>query len=59
MAFIYFETGNEIPDNGATYEFSAETSEANTESYNSAPLAVGEANRTGTTIVGRGHQQDR
>jgi hypothetical protein len=52
MAFIYFESGNDIPDTGATYEFSPETSEANTESYNTAPLAVGEANRNGTKIVG-------
>jgi len=52
MAFIYFETGEKIPDNGATYEFSAETSEADTESYNTAPLVVGEANRTGNAIVG-------
>ena len=52
MAYIYFETGNEIPDAGATYEFTAETSDADTESYNTAPLAVGEANRSGAAIVG-------
>jgi hypothetical protein len=52
MAFIYFETGKEIPDSGATFEFSAETSEADTESYNTAPLAVDEANRSGKGIVG-------
>ena len=52
MAFIYFDSGSNIPRNGAKYEFSAETSEANTESYNTAPLVVGEANRNGETIVG-------
>jgi hypothetical protein len=52
MAFIYFDAGSDIPDNGVTYEFSPETSEANTESYNTAPLAVGEANRNGKKIVG-------
>lgn len=52
MAFIYFEAGKNIPAAGATYEFSPETSEANTESYNTAPLAVGEANRNDTKIVG-------
>jgi hypothetical protein len=52
MAFIYFETGKDIPDNGSTYEFSPETSEADTESYNTAPLAVVEANRNGPKIVG-------
>lgn len=52
MAFIYFETGKEVPDTGVTYEFSPETSEADTESFNTAPLAVGEANRSGKAIVG-------
>lgn len=52
MAFIYFDSGKEIPDHGAAYEFSAETSGADTESYNTAPLVVGEANRNGTKVVG-------
>lgn len=52
MAFIYFEAGESIPDSGASYEFTAETSEANSESYNTAPLVVGEANRDGAKIVG-------
>lgn len=52
MAFIYFEAGKSIPDTGATYEFTAETTEADTSSYNTAPLAVGEANRNGKKIVG-------
>lgn len=52
MAFIYFETGKDIPANGATYEFSPQTSEANSESFNTAPIAVGEANRNGAKIVG-------
>lgn len=52
MAFIYFDAGKDIPDHGATYEFSAETSEADTESYNTAPLVVSEANRNGTKVVG-------
>lgn len=52
MAYIYFETADAIPKTGATYEFSPETSEANTDSYNTAPLAVGEANRTGDAVVG-------
>jgi len=52
MAVIQFESGSDIPRNGAKYEFSVETSEANTESYNTAPLVVGEANRNGKTIVG-------
>lgn len=52
MAFIYFDSGKDIPEHGATYEFSAKTSEANTESYNTAPLVVGEANRSGTKVVG-------
>lgn len=52
LGFIYFEAGNDIPATGATYEFKPETSDADTESYNTAPLAVGEANRSGSKIVG-------
>lgn len=52
MAFIYFEAGNDIPDSGATYEFKAETTEADTSSYNTAPVVVEEANRSGSKIVG-------
>ncbi|MEO7944394.1 MAG: hypothetical protein ABIR34_13430 [Marmoricola sp.] len=46
------ETGKGIPANGATYEFSPETSEADAEFYNTAPLAVVEANRNGPKFVG-------
>ena len=52
MAFIYFDSGSDIPRNGAKFEFSAETSESNTESYTTAPLVVGEANRIRKEIVG-------
>jgi hypothetical protein len=52
MAFIYFETGKDIPDSGSTYEFTPETSEADTESYNTAPITVVEANRNDSKIVG-------
>jgi hypothetical protein len=38
MGFIYFDAGNDIPATGATYD--------------TAPLAVGEANRSGSKIVG-------
>lgn len=52
MAFIYFEAGKSIPRSGAKYAFSAQTTEADTAAYNTAPLAVGEANRNGRKIVG-------
>lgn len=52
MSYVYFEAGKNIPETGATYEFTAETSPADTSSYNTAPLAVTESNRTGKNIIG-------
>lgn len=52
MAFIYFESGKSIPRSGVKYEFSAETTEADTAPFNTAPLVVVEANRNGAKIVG-------
>lgn len=51
MGYIYFETA---PPADATYEFSFETIEADTTSYNSASVQTVEAVRSGDSIVGTG-----
>lgn len=52
MAFIYFEDAKSLPDSGLTYEFSFDTTAADTSSYNTAPLTVKEATLNGKSIVG-------
>ena len=52
FAFIYFEDSTSMADTGLKYEFTAETSPADTSSYNTAPLTVGEATYNGSSIVG-------
>jgi hypothetical protein len=52
FAFIYFEDSKSMADTGLKYEFTAETSPADTSSYNTAPLTVGEATYNGSSIVG-------
>jgi hypothetical protein len=51
LAFIYFENGEAIGE-GADYDFDVETSPMDTGSYNTAPLAVTEANLVGDAISG-------
>ena len=41
-----------MADTGLKYEFTAETLPADTSSYNTAPLTVGEATNNGSSIVG-------
>ena len=50
LAYIYFE--GEPPAGDATYEFTFETIEADTSSYNTASLKVTEAALSGSAIVG-------
>ena len=52
FAFIYFGDSKSMADTGLKYEFTAETSPADTSSYNTAPLTVGEATYNGSSIVG-------
>ncbi|MEX0426056.1 hypothetical protein AB3X52_00375 [Nocardioides sp. DS6] len=52
LAFIYFEDSKSMPDKGLKYEFTADTMPADTSSYNTAPLTVGEATYNGSSIVG-------
>lgn len=52
FAFIYFEDSKSMADTGLKYEFTAETTPADTSSYNTAPLTVGEATHNGSSIVG-------
>ena len=51
LAYIYFDNADAIPAN-AEYEFSADWLEADTSSYNTAPLKVTEVNLVGDAIVG-------
>jgi hypothetical protein len=56
LGYIFFENSDAIPDD-AEYEFTVETSPADTESYNTAPLKVTEANLSGDAIVGSATNQ--
>ena len=51
MAYIYFDNSAAVPD-GAEYEFTVSTSPVDTNSYNTAPFKVTEANLVGDSIVG-------
>lgn len=51
LSYIFFENAEAIPAK-TEYEFTAETTEADTSSYNTAPLKVTEANLVGDAIVG-------
>lgn len=51
VSYIYFEEGLDIPDAGATYEFTPQPREADG-SVGRAPLVVGEIHRKGETVVG-------
>lgn len=53
LGYIYFDNAEAIATD-AEYEFSAETSPADTSSYNTAPIKVTEANLVGEAIVGGG-----
>lgn len=52
LGFIYFEDAKSLKDTGVKYEFTAETTPADTSSYNTAPLKVAEATANGASIVG-------
>jgi hypothetical protein len=52
LAFIYFASGAKRPPAGAEYEFTVDTSPADQNAYNTAPLKVTEANTSGDAIVG-------
>lgn len=52
FAYIYFSDTSSIPAAGATYDFKATTSPADSSSYNTAPLTVSQANNNGTSIIG-------
>lgn len=52
FGFIYFEDETSMPASGLKYKFTATTMPADTSSYNTAPLTVGEATANGTSIVG-------
>lgn len=52
LGYIYFEDSKSMADTGLEYEFTAETLPADTSSYNTAPLTVGEATYNGSSIVG-------
>lgn len=51
LAYIYFDNADAIPPK-AEYEFSADSMEADTSSYNTAPLSLTESNLVGDAIVG-------
>ena len=52
LAFIFFDGTAELPPADAEYEFTVKTSPADQSAYNTAPLKVTEANRSGDAIVG-------
>lgn len=52
LSYIYFDGGTDIPEAGATYEFTPDPREADDESFGNAPLIVDEINRKGDTVVG-------
>ncbi|MBC7594343.1 MAG: hypothetical protein H7288_10440 [Kineosporiaceae bacterium] len=52
FAYIYFEDSSSIPAAGVTYDFKVTTAAADTSSYNTAPLTVGQASNNGTSIIG-------
>jgi hypothetical protein len=52
FSYIYFGDSKSMADTGLKYEFTAETSPADTSSYNTAPLTVGEVTNNGSSIVG-------
>lgn len=52
FAFIYFDGTSQLPPADAEYEFTAKTSPADQDAYNTAPLKVTEANLSGDAIVG-------
>lgn len=51
LGYIYFENAESIPA-GSEYEFTADSSPVDTDSYNTAPLAVAEVNLVGSSFVG-------
>ena len=51
LAYIYFDNAESIPKN-AKYEFTVETTAVNTDSFNTAPIKVTQANLAGESIVG-------
>jgi hypothetical protein len=51
LSYIFFENSKAIPDD-TEYEFKAESSPIDTESFNTAPLKVTEANLAGGAVVG-------
>lgn len=52
LGFIYFDGSATLPPADAEYEFTVNTSPANQDFYNTAPLKVTEANASGDAIVG-------
>lgn len=52
LAYIFFENGETIPAEGVEYEFSVQTSPADTEFFNTAPMTVTESSISGDAIVG-------
>jgi serine/threonine-protein kinase len=52
LAFIYFGGESQLPPADTKYEFTVNTMPADQSSYNTAPLAVTEANVSGGAIVG-------
>lgn len=54
LAFIYFDMNAAVPPADATFQFTFETSAADTSSYNTATLKATEAQRSGGSIVGTG-----
>jgi hypothetical protein len=54
LGYIYFEHANAMPAHGTRYTFAADTSPADTSSYNTAPVKITEANNVGGAIVGTG-----
>lgn len=52
LAFIYFDGTSKLPPPDADYSFTVNTSPANQDSYNTAPLKVTEANTSGDAVVG-------
>lgn len=52
LGFIFFGGESELPPVDSQYEFTVSTMPADQSSYNTAPLAVTEANVSGSAIVG-------
>lgn len=52
LAFIYFGNGSKLPPANAEYEFTVNTTAADQDFYNTAPLKVTEANVSGDGVVG-------